>query len=252
MTQNVTSIATAADYADAMLTARRAKGWLFVILLVILLAQLAVFFVVAYGPAESTAYARPAAEAPVIDTATATQPDGEADSGDDALPSLAQNAGRPKLSYVLEYIIDATTFIGMGTVLVLSIVLLLIVLIMLIGRLIGVSRLTSAFVWCIVLIVLLFPWQALLTFEGSKPGIKDPDFRIPGVLMTWSELAAHGRDTTEPDVKLNVKILKWSRFVGFPVAALLVLLIVNTKSNRGLRLALGEAEADPTAAEETL
>src|SRR5690606_19841232 len=48
MTQN--TIATAADYADAMITARRAKNWLFGILLLILLAQLAIFFTVAFGP----------------------------------------------------------------------------------------------------------------------------------------------------------------------------------------------------------
>src|SRR5688572_32827768 len=37
-------IATAADYADAIMTARRAKNTLFLLLLLILLAQLALFF----------------------------------------------------------------------------------------------------------------------------------------------------------------------------------------------------------------
>src|SRR5689334_2895344 len=41
-------IATAADYADAMMTARRAKHWLFLLLLVMLLIQLACFFVGKY------------------------------------------------------------------------------------------------------------------------------------------------------------------------------------------------------------
>jgi hypothetical protein len=245
MTQTVTSIATAADYADAMLTARRAKGWLFVVLLLVLLAQLAVFFVVAYGPAETTAYAGGGAARIAAGDVATTQPAVVEPVGS-AAGAVAVSPARTKLSYLLEYLIDGSTFIGMGTVFILAVVLLLIVLIMLIGRLIGVARLTSAFVWCVVLIVLLLPWQALLTFEGSKPGAKDPDFRIPGVLMNWSELAFHGRDTTEPGVDLAAKILKWSRFVGFPVAALLVLLIVNTKANRGLRLALGEADTDPT------
>jgi hypothetical protein len=245
MTQ--TSIATAADYADAMLTARRAKGWLFVILLLVLLVQMAVFFVVAYGPVDITAYARPAE---IEAAGPATRPL-EVEGPGSITTDPAAAAGRTKLSYVLEYLIDGTTFIGMGTVLILAVVLLLIVLIMLIGRLIGVSRLTSAFVWCVVLIVLLLPWQALLTFEGTKPGIKDPDFRIPGVLMNWSELAFHGRDTTDSGTDLAPKILRWSRFVGFPVAALLVLLIVNTKANRGLRLALGETEVDAAITGET-
>ena len=38
------SIATAADYADAIMTARRAKNTLFLILLLILIAQMTLFF----------------------------------------------------------------------------------------------------------------------------------------------------------------------------------------------------------------
>jgi len=51
MTQVQTTIATAADYADAMITARRAKNWLLTLLLLILLAQLAIFFVARYTDA---------------------------------------------------------------------------------------------------------------------------------------------------------------------------------------------------------
>ncbi len=229
-----TSIATAADYAEALLTARKAKNWLFAILLLILLAQLAVFCVVAYGPVETTAYARPV---------VAVMTDGPTTQAAIIEPARVFAVERNKLSYVLEYVIDGTTFIGMGTVLILTVVLLLIVAIMLIGRLIGVSRLTSAFIWCVVLIALLMPWQAVMTFAGSKPGIKDPDFRIPGVLMNWSELAAHGRDVNGGD-QLAAVILKWSRFAGFPVVALLMLLVVNAKANRGLKMALGEGEAE--------
>ena len=60
-------------------------------------------------------------------------------------------------------------------------VILLIAKIMLVGRLIGVAQVTSAFIWCVFLVVLLFPWQAFLQstdFTG--------DFKIPGVLYTWA------------------------------------------------------------------
>src|SRR5205823_5468557 len=40
-----TALAIAADYADAMMVARRAKNWLFLVLLLVLLIQLALFFV---------------------------------------------------------------------------------------------------------------------------------------------------------------------------------------------------------------
>ena len=68
-------------------------------------------------------------------------------------------------------------------IIVLAIVILLIAKIMLVGRLIGVAQVTSAFIWCVFLVVLLFPWQAFLQntdFTG--------DFKIPGVLYTWNEL----------------------------------------------------------------
>ena len=43
-------IATAADYADAMLTGRRAKNILFLMLLLMLLGQIAIFFVLRTQP----------------------------------------------------------------------------------------------------------------------------------------------------------------------------------------------------------
>ena len=43
------TIATAADYADAMMTARTAKNWLFLLLLIVLLTQLTVFFLARYS-----------------------------------------------------------------------------------------------------------------------------------------------------------------------------------------------------------
>src|SRR5438045_2696468 len=42
------TIAVAADYADAMMTARRAKNWLFILLLLVLLTQLVLFFLLRF------------------------------------------------------------------------------------------------------------------------------------------------------------------------------------------------------------
>jgi hypothetical protein len=95
-------------------------------------------------------------------------------------------------------------------------ILLLVVNIMLVGRLIGVARLTSAYVWCLVLVVLLFPWQAFL----SNADLTDPNFKIPGVLYTWDELRTTAHFSSEMSVG---SILKWARFVGFPGLALVLL-----------------------------
>jgi hypothetical protein len=150
---------------------------------------------------------------------------------------------------ILRYVIPLTDFFGMTLAIVLCVVLLLIVMIMLVGRLIGVSHVTSAFIWCVILAVMLFPWQALLIgskrpptelpspYLASSEQQLHPDFKLPGALYTWPEL--------KRDVYFEGGLpgaLKWARFVGFPVVALLLLLMVQAKSSRGLKFALGESE----------
>jgi hypothetical protein len=193
------TLATAADYADAMITARRAKNWLFLLLLLVLLIQIGVFFATRYSD--------------VIIARSVT------------VPATTQSSdARDKLKYV----IGVTDFLGIALAIVLSAVLLLAAQIMLVARLIGVGRLTSAFIWSLVLVVLLFPWQAFL----------DPFvFKLPGVLYTWDELLSSARFSTG---SFEESVLRWSRFVALPVVALILLLLIQVKSTRGVRMALGE------------
>ena len=205
------AIATAADYADAMLTARRAKNWLFLILLVLLLLQVAIFFMYHYDVIRLTA---PMARR-VVATTTATP----------AAITEQETVGR----LLLTYLVGLSDFLGIVLMIVLALVLLLIMNIMLVGRLIGVARVTSAYVWSLVLLVLLFPWQAFL---GSYA------FKIPGVLYTWDDLVALGRWDV---LTWQESFLKWSRFAGFPIIAIILLMRVQVMSSRGIRQALGEA-----------
>jgi hypothetical protein len=229
------AIATAADYADAMLVARRAKNVLVLILLLALLLQLALFFVARYTDvfARSTAGTTDpvtAVERAVEGAPAVTQPSDVPAAASAAVQSAAK---RTNWGDVLHYVLGVSIFIGIAFSVMLSMVLMLIVTIMLVGRLIGVSRLTSAYVWCIFLIILLFPWQALLQDEAFT----SRDFIVPGVLYTWDELQRFARFATDD---MAVAVLKWARFVGFPVVAILILLSIQVKSNRGLKQALGE------------
>jgi hypothetical protein len=116
----------------------------------------------------------------------------------------------------------------------LSFILALIVMIMLLGRLLGVSHLVLAFVGCVVLMVLLFPWQAFLinqTFSSEQ-------FKIPGVLYAWSELVLRAR--SHPDRPL-LSMLYWARFVGWPVVAIALLLKIQFNGAKGLGAALRDA-----------
>lgn len=239
------TIATAADYADAMITARKARNWLFWVLFIVLLGQLAIFFVARYSPDLLTKSSDSSAPAAAQVDVPAVAGDGEVpatQSIEITLPAPAPVVDVPvasgqssALADWLHYFANGTALVGILSVAILAIVLLLIIQIMLIGRLIGVSQVTSAFIWTIVLGVLLFPWQAYLNF----PGLGDTSFRLPGVLFTWSEVISQARFSAD---QLDVAVLKWARFVGFPVVALIILIIVQVKSRRGLKLALGETE----------
>jgi len=136
----------------------------------------------------------------------------------------------------LRYWIGVTDFLGIIAPVVLGVDLLLILAIMLVGRLIGVANLVWAFLWCVVLAILLFPWQAFLI----NATFTSPEFRIPGVLYNWAELILRVR---EHDSGWKLVGLFWARLVGFPVVALAVLLKIQMGSRRGMRLALGEAPA---------
>jgi hypothetical protein len=233
------NIATAADYADAMMIARRAKNTLFLLLLLMLILQIATFFV-----ARTTNHVLPAAgtEASLADrVAPATT--APATTQGSIVAAMSDPATRATMtSQVLRYVTALIDFLGILLILVLAMVILLIAKIMLVGRLIGVAQVTSAFIWCVFLVVLLFPWQAFLQntdFTG--------DFKIPGVLYTWNELTHPTLGAKFQGANVYETGLRWTRFVGFPVVAIILLLVVQAKSSRGLRAALGESELESSA-----
>jgi hypothetical protein len=195
------ALATAADYADAMLTARRAKNVFWSITFLLILGQIGIFLLARYKV-------------------------------DPNEPSRAVD--------LMKYYTGGADFLGMIAPMLLAIVLLLIVGVMLVGRLIGVSRVLSAFLYCVVLAFLLFPWQAFL----SNQSFTSTEFKIPGVLYNWAELATRAR--FHP-TGTHQQLLFWARFIGWPVASLLILLAIASHTSRGLRQALGELPPEPFA-----
>jgi hypothetical protein len=211
------AIETAADYADSLMSTRSAKNIVVLILVLMLLGQLALFFLVRFDVVSLN---------PPVTTAT-TQP---------AVNWLL----------LLHYGVGITAFLGVTMSIVLSLVLLLVVNIMLVGRLLGAGRVTSAFIWSLVLLVLLFPWQSFLNHVGLTPD--QATFKIPGVLYTYFEIADPQVGAKFQSTPTTVAILKWSRFVVFPVIAIFILLVIQAKSTRGLRQSLGEADIPSSAA----
>jgi magnesium-transporting ATPase (P-type) len=193
------ALSSIADYADALITTRRARNGLFLILLLMLLFQLGLFFAARY--------------------------------------KIPVDGSSARLDF-LKYAVGLTDFLAVAAPIVLALVLLLMAQVMLVGRLLGVSRVIWAFVACIVLITLLFPWQAFLmnqTFTSTE-------FKIPGVLYTWSELVQRAR--VHPQGPMRA-LLYWARFVGWPAVALVLVVMIHHQSGRGLRAAFGKT---PSAA----
>jgi hypothetical protein len=197
------AIATAADYADAMISARRALRIVGLILLLTLLGQLTLFFLIRFDVLK--------------------------------LPTTSEAATMPSTmpTYVWEYLGNASLYLGVALTITMGFILLLLLNIMLVGRLIGVGRVTSAYIWCLVLLVLLFPWQALIS-KG---------YLVPGVLYTWGELndPELGAKFVAKDVFANV--IHWARYAFWPFVAVVVLLRILVKAGRGMKQALGEDDS---------
>jgi hypothetical protein len=200
------TLATSADYADAMMSLRRAKNWAFLLLLLCLLGQLTIFFLVHYGVVKP--YAGEQSAAP---------------------------AGAAASTALLRYLVGLTDFAGIVLVAILALDLLLITQIMVVGRLIGVGRLSSALIWSVVLGVLIFPWQAFLNWQWLS------GYRLPGILFTWYELMDKRLWTPQEGV---YAVLLWGRFVIWPLVAIILLLVIQARSTRGLRMALGESDGE--------
>lgn len=193
-------IAFAADYADALLVLRRAKGFIELVLFLMLALQVGLFAWVKFGNA-------------LPGSNSATQ------------PSISTDA--------LNYLTALSLTLGLILGILLPVVLILIHHVMLVGRLIGLGKVTSSIVWSIFLFLMLFPWQTML----ATASLARPDVVVPGVLYSWHELSTRGRFDNGAGLET---MIHWFRFIGAPVVAMIVLLVVRIGSGRGIRLALGE------------
>jgi hypothetical protein len=218
MTQ--THLAVSADYADALLTARKAKALLTLLVLFVLVVELALFFVLRdYKPLKPPT-----------------------------------NATEQHARDVLQYFVGLLDFGGLILPALLSVVIYLLLKVQLVGRLLGTGRMTSAFLWSVLLFLLLFPWQAVLNNPAinSDPVANAIGMKIPGVVYTWAEISdpVIGANFCKADAKptdVPVLVLHWARYVGFPVLSILILTIIHFKSRRSLKQSLGEDQiADAT------
>jgi hypothetical protein len=253
-TTTATPLAVSADYADALLVARKAKTLLFLLLMLGLLAQIAIFLCVKFnvikvGEDGSATVSTPSKVETSTSSATTEPTTNESTTSTLSVQTREKAVtvhGKNVTGAIFAWIVNCVVFLGAIFSIVMSIVVLLIVLTMLVGRLLGVANTTSAFVWAVLLAALMFPWQLFYspetsrdTMSTSSADIRLDDYRFPGATYSWGELK---QGVTFKSDETKIAILRYARFVGYPFVALVILFLVQAKSGRGVKYALGEAE----------
>ena len=207
-----TQIQTNAEYADALIAARRAKFTLFVVLTAAIIIQLVLFYFLRY----------PKVTIPPPDLKPTP-------------PAI--------LNERMQYAIGLLDFAGMVGSILFSLTILLLLHIQLAARVLGVGRVTSSFILSLLVALLMFPWQAVM----NNPAINaDPvqnaiGMKIPGVLYTWAEVhdPKIGAGFVVDPGNWSGNVLHWARYVGFPLVTLILLAIAQIRSSRGIRQSLG-------------
>ena len=198
----VPSLGLSADYAEALLAAKRVKNFLFVIVLLLLLSDLSLFFVARYTAVLNDVTSGPASQ--------------------------------------LRYAVGMIDFLGLILPALLTVVIYLMLKVQLVGRLLGAGKMTRAFLWSTLLIFLLFPWQSVLNNPAisGNAALNATGAKVPGVLFTWSEFVTPPLSPKFDSTLDPASILHWARYVGFPGLAVLLLLVVQANSSRSLREAM--------------
>ena len=199
---------TYGDYAQAFGSVRCAKKILWVLIALMIVVQLASFVLVEFvgvlDPLHKAA------------TATATTNPAGTDQA-----NMWQD--------VLGWVMPASKFLAFVLAILLSLTLLLGVQISLAGGLGGAAGLVGAFFWSLVLLAALTPWQQL--FPSSI--VCGATYNL-GDLVNFAKTAK--ADWAGHSVGTFDVIAYYLRFIGYPVVAVLLWLVVGLKFCRGVRV----------------
>jgi hypothetical protein len=197
------------DYGAALRTVRAARGVFITLLILSLLIHVGAFCAVRWGHVLESAKM---VEKDVTAPATTTI---------DTSPETTDTIGWSSFwRGSLEAVLPLTSFVGLMCCGLLAICFFTSAYVCLSGGLGGVRGSLSAFFWTLVLLALLFPWARWL--QGVQ---------VPGVFFTFGEL---DKLTTEFADRLH-EVLFYVRYLGYPVLALLIVLVGDGRYSRGYR-----------------
>lgn len=216
------------DHLDAMALIRSARNVFVWVLLAVLVLQLVLYFSVSRGRLVLT----PPGDTPAVTEAPTSAPATAPAETVEVEQAPAYSAACVR---ALRITLPIARFVGVVCALLLVACYFVGLFVCLAGRLGGAVMATAAVLWSVALVLLLLPWQALIT--GT-------DCRIPAAFLTFDEL----RSIAKADPVGTVPILAhYVRFVGWPLLALLVTVVGSLRFRGawravGQRLVAGKAE----------
>ena len=233
--------AAVVEYVTAMKSVRCAKNVFFLLLVLAILTQLAAFAVINFTDKLDAAY-RPADRPGAPAAAPATSPARTRAAADADAPDAIQAAVMYKHS--LGAAMKVARFVAPVAAALATVCLFIGLIVTLIGRLDGAAGLSGALFWSLLLIALLVPWQ-----QASSPAVG------LGAMSSLEELATEsGRVVKGWGHEVHGSwdhVLFYARFVGYPVVALLVWLVMQSKFARGYKRMIASTVVDAGTEEPT-
>ncbi len=223
--------------AEALRSLKAGKNIFMTVVLLVLLTHLGSFLAVQFGGVidppppkdQSAAATQPATQAAEANVENAEQDTREA------------SYNRAMYEETLRWALPACRFFAVVAVLLAVLTFMFAVKLAIIGRLGGIANYMSAFLWSLILLAMVMPWQQVLGSSFAS-----------GVLFNLGELTSYvekiksswGASTPGP---LEVA-LYYARFIAYPVIALLVWLVVMVKFAAAYRAGFSAMQAAMPAA----
>ncbi len=218
--------------AEALRSLKAGKNIFMTVVLLVLLTHIGSFLAVQFGGVIDPP---PPKDQSVATTQPATQ---AAEANAEQETREAYN--RAMYEETLRWALPACRFFAVVASLLAVLTFMFAVKLAIIGRLGGIANYMSAFLWSLILLAMVTPWQQVLGSSFAS-----------GVLFNLGELTSYvekiksswGASTPGP---LEVA-LYYARFIAYPVIALLVWLVVMVKFAAAYRAGFAAMQAAPPA-----
>ena len=193
------------EFHEALKTVRAAKCWLVGIVLLALLVQLAGFVLV-----DCVGIVEPASLIGIQGT------------------SAAANDRDAVIAETIMWALAGSKFVALLATSLLCLTVLFSVKLSLLGRIGGPAGFLGAFYWSLLLLMVVVPWQSVLQSAIAC-----------GATFNLSQLTAMAGDARgswgAEDPSVVKQAFYYARFVGYPVLAILMTLVVMVRFSRGYR-----------------